>query len=36
VKTLAGEILDLAQKLPPAMSDNKDKPLRDEDLITKA
>ena len=36
VKTLAGEILDLAQKLPPAMSGNKDKPLSDEDLITKA
>ena len=36
VKTLAGEIFDLAQKLPPAMSGVKDKPLRDEDHITKA
>jgi hypothetical protein len=36
VKDLAGEILDLAQKLPPAMSGAKTSPPRDEDLITKA
>ncbi len=36
VKTLAGEILDLAQKLPPAMSGAKISPPKDEDLITKA
>jgi hypothetical protein len=36
VQSLAGEILDLAQKLPPAMSGPKTGTLKDEDLITKA